>query len=210
MASLTNGHESEWTLGVGDGQGGLACCNSWDLKESDRTERLNCTDWCHTYTKKTEKKKKTVLMMSTLRIYSINLLCTIDSSLQKSYYTLHSEYYIFFFLHCEAYGIFVPQPWIEPRSMAMKVHVLITGLPGISKYLILYLKVFTFWPLSENFKQQNLYSITSLVNSKHLRTVTQDIKIIEDEIYPNLWLPVFTCVGTLKESSFICPLLCYR
>ena len=92
----------------------------------------------------------------------------------------------------------------------MKVHVLITGLPGISKYLILYLKVFTFWPLSENFKQQNLYSITSLVNSKHLRTVTQDIKIIEDEIYPNLWLPVFTCVGTLKESSFICPLLCYR
>ena len=23
-----NGHEFEWTLGVGDGQGGLACCNS--------------------------------------------------------------------------------------------------------------------------------------------------------------------------------------
>ena len=28
-------------LGVGDGQGGLACCNSWGHKESDRTERLN-------------------------------------------------------------------------------------------------------------------------------------------------------------------------
>ena len=28
-------------LGVGDGQGGLACCNSWDRKESDTTERLN-------------------------------------------------------------------------------------------------------------------------------------------------------------------------
>ena len=27
-------------LGVGDGQGGLACCNSWDRKESDTTERL--------------------------------------------------------------------------------------------------------------------------------------------------------------------------
>ena len=26
---------------VGDGQGGLACCNSWDHKESDMTERLN-------------------------------------------------------------------------------------------------------------------------------------------------------------------------
>ena len=36
-----DGRESEWTLGVGDGQGGLACCNSWGCKESDTTERLN-------------------------------------------------------------------------------------------------------------------------------------------------------------------------
>jgi len=36
-----NGCESEWTPGVGDGQGGLACCNSWGHKESDTTERLN-------------------------------------------------------------------------------------------------------------------------------------------------------------------------
>ena len=34
------GHESEWTPGVGDGQGGLACCDSWGRKESDTTERL--------------------------------------------------------------------------------------------------------------------------------------------------------------------------
>ena len=34
-------HESEWTPGVGDGQGGLACCDSWGRKESDTTERLN-------------------------------------------------------------------------------------------------------------------------------------------------------------------------
>ena len=32
-----NGRESEWTPGDGDGQGGLACCNSWDRKESDTT-----------------------------------------------------------------------------------------------------------------------------------------------------------------------------
>ena len=38
------GVKSEWTLGVGDGQGGLACCNSWDHKESDMTERLNWTE----------------------------------------------------------------------------------------------------------------------------------------------------------------------
>ena len=30
-----------WTLGIGDGQGGLACCSSWGRKESDMTERLN-------------------------------------------------------------------------------------------------------------------------------------------------------------------------
>ena len=28
-----DGHESKWTLGVGDGQGDLACCNSWGHKE---------------------------------------------------------------------------------------------------------------------------------------------------------------------------------
>ena len=33
-----NGHESEYTLGVGDGQGGLACCSPWGCKESDTTE----------------------------------------------------------------------------------------------------------------------------------------------------------------------------
>ena len=38
-----NGHESEWTPGVGDGQGGLACCGSWGCKESDMTEQLNWT-----------------------------------------------------------------------------------------------------------------------------------------------------------------------
>ena len=27
--------------GVGDGQGGLACCDSWGCEESDTTERLN-------------------------------------------------------------------------------------------------------------------------------------------------------------------------
>ena len=37
-------HEFGWTLGVGDGQGGLMCCNSWGHKGSDMTERLNWTE----------------------------------------------------------------------------------------------------------------------------------------------------------------------
>ena len=39
-----DGHEFEWTPGVGDGQGGLACCNLWDRKELDTTEWLNWTE----------------------------------------------------------------------------------------------------------------------------------------------------------------------
>ena len=39
-----NGHEFGWTLGVGDGQGGLACYSSWSRKESDMTERLKWTE----------------------------------------------------------------------------------------------------------------------------------------------------------------------
>ena len=39
-----NGRESEQTPGIGDGQGGLACCGPWGCKELDRTERLNLTE----------------------------------------------------------------------------------------------------------------------------------------------------------------------
>ena len=39
-----NGHEFEWTPGVGDGQGGRVSCDSWGHKESDMTERLNWTE----------------------------------------------------------------------------------------------------------------------------------------------------------------------
>ena len=40
LDGITDSMESEWTPGVGDGQGGLACCDSWGRKESDTTE-----DW---------------------------------------------------------------------------------------------------------------------------------------------------------------------
>ena len=35
-----NGNEFGWTLVVGDGQGGLACCSPWGREESDTIERL--------------------------------------------------------------------------------------------------------------------------------------------------------------------------
>ena len=42
-----NGQDSVWTPGDGDGQGGLACCNSWGRKESDMTEQLNWVELNH-------------------------------------------------------------------------------------------------------------------------------------------------------------------
>ena len=39
-----DGHELGWTLEVGDGQKGLACCGSWGCKELDTIERLNWTE----------------------------------------------------------------------------------------------------------------------------------------------------------------------
>ena len=39
-----DGHEFEQALGVGNGQGSLACCSPWGCKELDMTERLNLTE----------------------------------------------------------------------------------------------------------------------------------------------------------------------
>ena len=44
MHHQLNGHEFDQALGVGDGQGSLACCSPWGLKESDMTEELNWTE----------------------------------------------------------------------------------------------------------------------------------------------------------------------
>ena len=44
-----DGHGFGWTPGVGDGQGGLVCWDSWGHKESDMTERLNWTEYFIVY-----------------------------------------------------------------------------------------------------------------------------------------------------------------
>ena len=42
-----DGRESEWTPGVGDGQGGLACCDSWVTKSRTRLSDWTELNWCH-------------------------------------------------------------------------------------------------------------------------------------------------------------------
>ena len=39
-----DGHGFGWTPGVGNGQGGLACCGFWGHKDLDTTDRLNWTE----------------------------------------------------------------------------------------------------------------------------------------------------------------------
>ena len=55
-----DGHEFVWTPGVSDGQGGLACCDSWGHKESDMTKWLNWTElnWNSMLLKTNESMKK--------------------------------------------------------------------------------------------------------------------------------------------------------
>ena len=60
-----NGHEFEWTPGVGDGQGGLACCDSWGRKESHTTEWLNWTELSGGRTRGVKKVWSTVKEFST-------------------------------------------------------------------------------------------------------------------------------------------------
>ena len=62
-----DGRESGWTPGVGDGQGGLACYDSWGHEELDRTEQLKWTDltwtwdWLQNFTEKTHCQNKTTV-----------------------------------------------------------------------------------------------------------------------------------------------------
>ena len=64
-----DGRESEWTPGVGEGQGGLACCDSWGCKESDMTEQLIWSDlivraWHGHLAHRNHSVKETVPVMS--------------------------------------------------------------------------------------------------------------------------------------------------
>ena len=78
-----NGCESEWTLGVDDGQGALACCDSWGHKESDTTERLNWTTiWLSNSTPQYISKRAENI--GPHRNYHVNVHSSIIHNSQKS------------------------------------------------------------------------------------------------------------------------------
>ena len=83
-----NGHGFGWTLGVGDGQGGLSCCSSWDHKESDRTEWLNWPEH------KTDHLNQSFCPFQWHELYILILLCNYHSHtfIQNSSYKTETIY----------------------------------------------------------------------------------------------------------------------
>ena len=82
-----SGHEFEWTQGVGNGQGGLACCSPWVHKESDMTEQLN---WIPSW-------------LPHLRIFSPSLWCVlslfmVSFSVQKLFCLIRFHLFKFVFI----------------------------------------------------------------------------------------------------------------
>ena len=87
-----DGHEFGWTPGVGDGQGGLACCGSWGRKELDTTERLNwLTDWLTNHRKLDSYQLPTKMLTVCSVWFSThirNMLC-VNLETQASWLKLH-------------------------------------------------------------------------------------------------------------------------
>ena len=86
-----DGRESEWTPGVGDGQGGLACCDSWCRQESDTTERLNWTELNMTLFSKQSTRNPRSLLLPCLGLSAINRASFLDMLLLQLPGALHSD-----------------------------------------------------------------------------------------------------------------------
>ena len=78
-----NGHQFGQTPGVGDGQGGLACCGSWGRRESDTTERLNWLIHISDYTPDPWRKKFSGFCSDILNYSFITLFCFLNTINQE-------------------------------------------------------------------------------------------------------------------------------
>ena len=101
-----DGREFEWTPGAGDGQGGLACCNSWGRKEWDMTEPLNWTE--------TERNGYFIDLLwelSEVLFMALNLAYR-QHSIYVCYYTMCCCYYWFVVGQKMSFFLLAAQRWI--------------------------------------------------------------------------------------------------
>ena len=92
--------ESEWTPGDGDGQGGLACCDSWGLKESDMTEWLNWTELTDVTRTKIKHYAFKKHFMTTTQLFTTLLLSIMDGLKIAVCYNLCIKNKLFLMMQC--------------------------------------------------------------------------------------------------------------
>ena len=144
-----NGRESQWTLGVGDGQGGLACYDPWSRKESDTNEWLNWTELNWSYAEIHLLILDPQFLTCSVQDINLHVLALLKKKCLmwtiiffKS--LLNLLQYCFCFMFCcfghEACGVLALRPRIEPSHPALEGEVLTTG-PS-EKSLLCFLLVF--------------------------------------------------------------------
>ena len=112
-----DGHEFEWTLRVGDGQGGLECCDSWSRKESDTTEWLKLNRLSNI----TNVRGKKVKSLSCVWLFMTPWTVPLQAPLSMGF----SRQEIWNGLSCPPPGE-LPNPEIEPRSHALQADALLS------------------------------------------------------------------------------------
>ena len=143
-----DGRESEWTPGVGDGQGGLACCDSWGRKESDTAERLNWTEHVlykfkfkilikldHWLLNKCWKKVK---LFSRVQLFVTPW--TVGNQASPSMGFSRQEYWSGLPFPSPGH---LPDPGIEPVSPTLKADALLSEPPGKFWCILYYLRRFS-------------------------------------------------------------------
>ena len=103
-----NGHGFGWTPGVGDEQGGLVCCGSWDHKELDMTEQLNWTELII---------KFTLLFLSSPLYLCAAISFTI---LTITFQLLYFAYILYFFLYLVEYKLHKCRHFYLSKSLVLR------------------------------------------------------------------------------------------
>ena len=119
-----DGRESEWTPGVGDGQGGLACCDSWGHKESDRTERLNWTELMHLYFWNLPYYSEQLCNISNrdCSVQKIRILRLRDPRVWIFFPKTFQYCLLFFLLGLEFTAMIIGMPWIMSELLSAQSH----------------------------------------------------------------------------------------
>ena len=92
-----DGNEFEWTLGVGDGQGGLVCYDSWDHKESDMTERLNWTEYV----------ARRIFLPSYLKIFFVIQEILLIHIYLREYFQKMLEFFYWNFIYFQTNSVYI-------------------------------------------------------------------------------------------------------